>query len=214
MRFGVLSRVGKPALAAGVVAGMLGAGGIAVATSGSDEQLFLCVKRSQGDLRVVGSARDCKSSEYAVAIDPRGSAGPAGPKGDKGDAGAAGAAGADGRNGTDGASGTDGTDGTNGTNGEKGEKGDTGPQGPAGPAGTGSGSGSGSPVVSVNRQSDNRLFELGTDSGFEPETSFTVSGPTLSPGRYLLEATIGVREEREDSVGTTPRSRATSTCRW
>jgi len=140
------------------------------------------------------------------ATGPAGEDGATGPAGQDGADGATGPAGEDGATGADGAAGPAGKDGAAGAKGDKGDAGPAGPEGPAGPpgpAGTGgSGSGSGTTVLSVDKQTNNVLFENGDGSENGRNLEFTVAGPTLPEGNWLVEATVGVEEYREDSAGT------------
>ena len=82
-----------------------------------------CYNKTNGQLRRVDTAADCKTHETPISWNnqgPIGPAGPQGPKGDKGDKGDTGASGAQG---------------PKGANGDKGDAGPTGPTGPQGPAG-------------------------------------------------------------------------------
>jgi hypothetical protein len=103
-----------------VVAGTLGAAGVAVASiPGQNGVISGCYNKSNGGLRVVDvSAGDaCKTTETAIqwnevgqqgAVGPQGPQGPAGPAGPQGATGAVGPAGAQGATGATGATGAQG----------------------------------------------------------------------------------------------------------
>ena len=117
------------------------AGWAALTTHAAQERIDACVKKQNGQVRIVGSGDGCLASEDAVSwsiegpkgdMGPQGPIGPVGPQGPKGDTGATG---------PQGPQGVQGPQGDPGPAGVQGPKGDTGPagpqgvQGPAGPAG-------------------------------------------------------------------------------
>jgi hypothetical protein len=123
MRSRTFSRAQRVLVAAPIV--LLGAviASMALAQGRAESKIVGCVKKGNGDVRIVDKARDCKRSEYALSwskqgpVGPRGALGPAGPQGAQGVIGPAGPAGAQ------------------GPSGAPGDQGQTGPQGPAGPQG-------------------------------------------------------------------------------
>ena len=84
----------SPAMAVALAALVVAIGGVAFATiPGSDGRLQACYQRGNGNLRLVDSAGDCRSSESAVSWNQAGVTGPTGPRGvtgPKGDAGSTG----------------------------------------------------------------------------------------------------------------------------
>lgn len=92
--------------------------------------IHACYSKSTGDVRIVLSASQCKSTEQAVSWNTAGPVGPQGPIGPKGEKGATGL------EGPKGATGLQGPAGLKGATGAAGPAGATGPQGPAGAAGT------------------------------------------------------------------------------
>src|SRR5215208_7853565 len=101
MRFGRVART-RMVLATATTA-VLVSGGVAAAGGVSEGTINACVKN--GDVRVVGSASDCKKNEKALTWNQRGPEGPKGDRGVKGEAGAVGPAGPAGPKGADGAAG-------------------------------------------------------------------------------------------------------------
>src|SRR3954452_17965638 len=91
-RAGLLKRVPlSHCLTAAVTAALLAGVGIATgAIPGGDGRIQGCYGKSNGQLRVVDDASDCKNNEVALGWNQRG---PAGPKGDAGSAGPTGPAG-------------------------------------------------------------------------------------------------------------------------
>jgi hypothetical protein len=100
-----------------------------------------CYNRSNGNLRIVGSAAECRNPEIFIQWNVAGPAGPTGPAGTNGvdgapgPAGPTGATGPMGPTGSTGATGPQGPAGPAGANGVDGAPGAIGPQGPTGPAG-------------------------------------------------------------------------------
>lgn len=80
--------------------------------------IHACYAQSNGSVRLVESAADCKNSETAITWNQTGPTGPQGPAGPQGGAGPAG------------------SQGPQGQTGATGPQGPAGPQGPQGPAGT------------------------------------------------------------------------------
>lgn len=81
-------------LTAAVTAALLAGAGIATgAIPGSDGSIRGCYGKSNGQLRVVDRASDCKNNEVAIGWNVRGPAGPPGPTGSVGPAGQKGDAG-------------------------------------------------------------------------------------------------------------------------
>lgn len=110
-------------LSPGTVLGAIGlaavTGGVAAAAiPGGDGTIQACYANSNGNVRIVDTASDCRAHETPIAFNQTG---PQGPKGDKGDPGAPGAKGDKGDKGDPGAKGDPGV---------KGDPGDTGPAGP------------------------------------------------------------------------------------
>jgi len=100
-------------IAAGIVAGALSTGGLALATiPAADGTITACYSHGgDGKLRAVDSASQCRPNETALSWNQRGPAGPqgdAGPQGPTGPQGAAGAQGAQGLQGEQGAAGPQG----------------------------------------------------------------------------------------------------------
>jgi hypothetical protein len=107
--------------AAGALAAVLVAGGVALATVPSPAGVINgCMKDANGQLRVVDAGEHCLPAETAIAWNVRGEQGEKGEKGDKGDRGLAGADGPPGRDGVDGRNGSDGVDGADGADGADG----------------------------------------------------------------------------------------------
>ena len=100
-----------------------------------------CYKESNGEVRLVDRASDCRNNESFIKWNqegpagPQGPAGPAGPAGPQGPRGLTGAAGPQGQPGATGATGPQGNPGAQGPQGVPGAQGPQGPQGPAGPSG-------------------------------------------------------------------------------
>jgi hypothetical protein len=127
-----------------VVTVIAGAAGVAYATNAVTRTATTTIQaceKSNGDLRVVTSASDCKGNEQLLTWNvqgpagPAGPPGPAGPAGPKGDTGAPGPTGATGPKGDTGATGATGPAGATGPKGDPGATGATGPTGPIGPGG-------------------------------------------------------------------------------
>lgn len=110
-------------LVAASVFGVVVAGGI----PGPNGVIRACYRESNGDVRLVENASECRNNENFIRWNQTGQEGPQGPAGV---AGAAGPAGLRGLQGNPGASGPQGV---------PGPQGQTGPQGPQGPSGTGGG---------------------------------------------------------------------------
>jgi collagen triple helix repeat protein len=97
--------------------------GLAAATlmaQAVDNQIYACVQNGSQQVRIVGAADACRSTETRVVWNIVGPQGPKGDKGDKGDQGI---------------QGPKGDKGDPGIQGLKGDRGDAGPQGPMGPQG-------------------------------------------------------------------------------
>ncbi len=126
-----------PRRKAGVAVASLAAAlaAIAVSLPASADTIVACANKTNGMLRVVGSAADCRNSELPLSWNSQGVPGPAGPAGPPGPAGAAGPAGPAGPTGETGPAGPAGAAGAAGPAGPAGPTGETGPAGPAGPAG-------------------------------------------------------------------------------
>jgi hypothetical protein len=108
-----------------VVAGILtiaaiGLGVAAAQTPGTNNVIYACYQKNDGQLRRVNGPADCKPSEISLNWTISGMQGP---KGDKGDPGIQGI------QGIQGVKGDKGDQGIQGPQGVKGDKGDTGPQG-------------------------------------------------------------------------------------
>jgi hypothetical protein len=114
---------------------VVSAGGVAYATSTATSvdtsTIRACRNTTNGNLRVVTSAAECRTAEAAIAWNVVGPAGPAGP------AGADGLPGADGQPGANGAQGPAGPQGETGPQGAPGATGAQGPVGPQGQPGPG-----------------------------------------------------------------------------
>ena len=96
-------------------------GSVAWAVTSASDKFVACAMKSNGALRLVAAAKDCRKSERAVTWNASGQPGPRGP------AGARGLAGEDGVDGLDGDDGDDGDDGLDGEDGVDGEDGAPGP---------------------------------------------------------------------------------------
>ncbi len=123
----MLKRIGHPrrrvVLLAVAVAAIVTAG-VAYSSSGSaSSTLTACVNETNGNMRLVGSASDCRQHETAVTWNVEGQAGATGPTGPTG---------AQGPQGPTGATGPTGPQGAQGPTGPQGATGPTGPQGPPG----------------------------------------------------------------------------------
>jgi hypothetical protein len=117
-----------PGTVLGTVAIVIATSGVAVAAiPGADGTIQSCYNDTNGNVRFVDTAADCRNHETALAFSQTG---PQGPKGDKGDTGPQGPKG---DTGPQGPKGDTGPQGPKGDTGPQGPKGDTGPQGPAGP---------------------------------------------------------------------------------
>ena len=148
--------------AAGLVGGLFAqfaSGAFQGGASANSVEMYACVNRYSGAMRLVRSADQCASTERLVSWNvtgPQGEPGPAGPpgppgiagdvgepgppgppgpRGEQGDAGEPGSPGADGAPGSPGPVGPKGDQGDPGLSGADGEDGDPGPRGPAGPVG-------------------------------------------------------------------------------
>lgn len=136
----MLKRIGHPrrrAVLVAVAAAAVLAAGVAYSAGGSGSStLTACVNDTNGNMRLVGSAGDCRQHESAVTWNAEGQTGTTGPTGPTGPQGPTGATGATGPQGPTGA------------------QGPTGPQGPAGPTGpqgpTGADGVSGYEIVSAS----------------------------------------------------------------
>jgi hypothetical protein len=105
----MLKVIGRPhrraVLAVAVLAAIVSAG-VAYSSGGSaSSTLTACVNQTNGNMRLVGSASDCRRHESAVSWNAEGMAGPTGPTGPQGPTGATGATGQQGAPGADGVSG-------------------------------------------------------------------------------------------------------------
>jgi hypothetical protein len=118
----------------GLAAGALG---IAVAAGIPDGGgvIHACYNTTNGEVRLVESAADCKNREQAISWNQTGPQGPQGITGPPGPAGPAGPAGDPGATGPIGPTGPTGADGATGPAGPAGPAGENGPMGPSGPAG-------------------------------------------------------------------------------
>jgi Collagen triple helix repeat (20 copies) len=103
-------------------------GSVAWAMTSASERIVACAKKSNGAMRLVDAAKECKKTERAVIWN---TTGPQGPRGLPGPRGPAGEDGVDGENGLDGEDGVDGDDGDDGVDGLDGQDGAPGPPGPA-----------------------------------------------------------------------------------
>jgi hypothetical protein len=103
--------------------------------SGVDEDGVIhgCFKQTNGNLRIVGAADDCRNREQAIAWNQQGIQGERGERGRPGPAGPDGPPGPQGETGEQGPRGPAGPPGPVGPQGETGEPGPEGPQGSAGP---------------------------------------------------------------------------------
>ena len=97
--------------------------------------LNACVSNTNGYLRIVASADDCRNSEYHISWNIQGIPGPEGPQGLQGDAGPQGEQGEPGPKGDIGLTGPQGPQGPQGETGAQGPQGVQGEQGEAGPQG-------------------------------------------------------------------------------
>ena len=111
----------RAALLVGVgLAVLVGTAGATPSVSTTGGAIILCKNMTNGNLRAVATAADCRSSEVALSFDAQGPPGPAGPQGATGPQGPAGPQGATG------AVGPQGVKGDTGAVGPQGVKGDTG----------------------------------------------------------------------------------------
>ena len=121
----------KAVLAVVVLAGA--AAGISYATTAltrtATSTLQACANNTNGNLRLVSSASDCRTSETAVSWNIVGPTGPQGPQGPIGPQGPAGKDGVDGKDGAPGAPGKDGINGKDGAPGAPGKDGINGKDG-------------------------------------------------------------------------------------
>jgi hypothetical protein len=105
----MLKAIGHPrrrVVLAGVVVAAIVSAGVAYSSGGSaSSTLTACVNETNGNMRLVGSASDCRQHESAVTWNSEGTAGPTGPTGPQGPTGARGATGPQGPTGADGVSG-------------------------------------------------------------------------------------------------------------
>jgi len=114
--------------------------GLATATlmaQAVDNQIYACVQNGSQQVRIVGAADACRSTETRVVWNVVGPQGAKGDKGDKGDQGIQGLKGDKGDQGIQGPKGDKGDKGDPGEKGATGDRGDVGSQGPAGPPGPG-----------------------------------------------------------------------------
>jgi hypothetical protein len=89
-------------------------GGVAIAQTSSPAVITACVSNSNGNVRIVARADECKTNETGLAWNQQGLQGP------QGEAGPQGLQGPQGETGPQGPQGIPGTNGTNGTNGVSG----------------------------------------------------------------------------------------------
>lgn len=111
--------------------------GVAVFVSIPDSGgvIHACYSNSNGSVRLVDSAANCKNNETAITWNQTGAAGPQGAVGPQGPAGPTGPQGTPGPQGPQGATGSQGPIGQTGPQGPQGQPGPAGPQGSAGPQG-------------------------------------------------------------------------------
>ena len=95
-----------------------------------------CFNNTNGNMRLVSSAADCRTNETFLTWNAAGSAGATGPTGAAGPVGPTGPAGTNGTNGAVGPTGPAGTNGAVGPTGPAGSTGAIGPTGPQGPTGS------------------------------------------------------------------------------
>ena len=167
---------------------VIGVGAIKISAVGIN--LTACVKNVNGDMRLVGSAGDCKHEENAVTwniVGPQGPAGPAGPQGPQGSAGADGAPGATGPAGPQGPAGLQGEKGDTGATGPAGPQGPQGPAGPAGPPGA-----NGAPGAMGPAGPQGPAGPSGGASGYKVFTS--TDGPTGSTTIFLTAICLDGRK--------------------
>jgi hypothetical protein len=108
----MLKRIGHPprrAVLVGAVVAAIVCAGVAYSSGGSTSStLTACVNDTNGNMRLVGSASDCRQHESAVSWNGEGqtgATGPTGPQGPTGQQGATGTTGPQGPTGADGVSG-------------------------------------------------------------------------------------------------------------
>jgi hypothetical protein len=105
----MLKRIGHPrrraVLLAVAVAAIVSAGVAYSSAESGSSTLTACVNDTNGNMRLVGSASDCRQHETAVSWNAEGTAGPTGPTGATGPTGPQGATGPQGPTGADGVSG-------------------------------------------------------------------------------------------------------------
>ena len=117
---------------------ILGVMTISMIYAQSGDVIAACVNGNNGNVRIVGSANDCREPEYYMAWNVAGQPGPQGVQGETGPTGAQGEPGAQGIQGVQGETGPTGAQGEpgpQGIQGVQGEIGPTGPQGEPGPQG-------------------------------------------------------------------------------
>jgi hypothetical protein len=118
-----------------VALGTVGAVAVAVSAGRAPAEVRLCVKKTDGSVRVVRSG-GCKAGEKLTVVNQQGLPGAAGPAGPAGPSGPSGAAGVPGPVGPSGAAGPSGLPGADGSTGPSGPAGPTGAAGPSGPPGS------------------------------------------------------------------------------
>lgn len=135
----MLKRIGRPRRAVilvGAAVAAIAAAGVAYSSGGGSGTLTACVNDTNGNMRLVASASDCRQHESAVTWNAEGQTGATGPTGPQGPTGP---------------SGPTGPQGVQGPTGPQGVQGPTGPQGATGPQGpTGADGVSGYQIVSAS----------------------------------------------------------------
>jgi hypothetical protein len=181
-----------------IATGILTIGAIALATAAvqaqSNNTIYACYQKSEGQLRRVNGPGECKPSEIPLTWTitgmqgpkgdkgdpgPTGPQGPKGDKGDKGDQGVQGVKGDKGDQGIQGIPGVKGDKGDQGIQGQQGVKGDKGDPGPQGLPGAGHGAvraGSGSLDQTGGF---NQVRLLVTAGDFQLFGQCTTSGPSF-----------------------------------
>jgi Collagen triple helix repeat (20 copies) len=154
---------------------------LATARSAAVVVITGCQAKSNGQLRLVASASECKDQELVVSWNSEGATGPTGPAGPAGPAGAAGAAGPPGHDGAPGPQGAPGTPGADGARGPAGPAGADGAQGPAGSNGADGAQGLAGPAGADGAQGP--AGAAGADGAQGPVGPIGPAGPPGPPGQ-------------------------------
>ena len=183
----MLKRIGRPRRAVvlvGAAVAAIAAAGVAYSSGGGSGTLTACVNDTNGNMRLVASASDCRQHESAVTWNAEGQTGATGPTGPQGPTGA---------------SGPTGPQGVQGPTGPQGVQGPTGPQGATGPQGpTGADGVSGYEIVSASAAIGPGVIAFGTIP--------CPAGKHVTGGGWTLDDPIGrdvfVNQSGPNSDGT------------